>query len=88
MAEFSKQWCDLWDPKRTPDFDIESISRDMYRDRYYPIVCEGFGFNSIHKDVYGVVWLGYADQHEENTTIWKRYKTVLAEHKIMSEKKS
>jgi hypothetical protein len=87
MAEFSKQWCDLYDPKRIPDFDIEAIAKDMYRDRYYPIVCEGFGFDCIHKDAHGVVWLNYPSQ-DKTVDIWKRYKTVMAEQKILLEKKS
>jgi hypothetical protein len=79
MAEFSKQWCEIWDPSMPHGFDIESITRDMYRDRYYPIVCEGFGFNCIHKDTHGNIWLAYAFDSEGNSTSWKRYKTVMLE---------
>jgi hypothetical protein len=81
MAEFSKQWCEIWDPSMPHDFDIEDIIKDMNRDRYYPIVCEGFGFNCIHKDAHGNIWLSYGYDKDGNSTSWRRYKTVLLEEK-------
>jgi hypothetical protein len=78
MAEFSKQWCEIWDPSMTHDFDIEAIAKDMYRDRYYPIICEGMGFRSIYKDHHGRVWLGY-NVEGGNNPVWKPYKSVIAE---------
>ncbi len=34
MAQYSKQWCDIWDPEMSYDFDINKITKDMYSDRY------------------------------------------------------
>jgi hypothetical protein len=86
MAEFSKQWCDIWNTAMIHDFDIEEITRDMYRDRYYPKVCEGFGFNCIHKDTHGLIWLSYGYDKSGNSVSWRRYKTVMLEEKQKASK--
>lgn len=79
--QYSKQWCEMWDPERKWDFDIEAIAKDMYRERYYPITCEGFKFKCIHKDAYGNLWLGY-NEKDGYYSGWKKFVTVLAEEKI------
>ena len=79
MGEFSKQWCEIWDPSMPHSFDIEAIAKDMLRDRYYPIVCEGLGFNCIHKDAHGILWLAYSYDAAGNSTNWKRYKAIIVE---------
>jgi hypothetical protein len=79
MAELSKQWCEIWEPSMPHSFDIEAITRNMYRDRYYPIVCEGFGFNCIHKDAHGIIWLSFGIDSHGNSTTWKRYRSIITE---------
>jgi hypothetical protein len=49
MAEFSKQWCDINDPERTPDFDIDEIAKTLEPNHYASVICEGFGFLAIGK---------------------------------------
>jgi hypothetical protein len=49
MAEFSKQWCDINDSERTPDFDIDEIAKTLEPNHYTSIICEGFGFLAIGK---------------------------------------
>ena len=86
MAQFSKQWCDIWDTSLTHTFDIEAITRDMYGDRYYPIVCEGFGFNCIHKDGYDNIWLSFGYDKNGNNNSWRRYKSVIIEQQRKANK--
>jgi len=79
MEKFSKQWCEIWDPSRPHDFDIEAIVKDMHNDRYYPIFCEGFGFNCIHKDGYDNIWLSFGYDKNGNSAVWRRYKSLIIE---------
>jgi hypothetical protein len=76
MADFSKQWCDIWDPEMPSDFDIDLIAKDLSRDCYYPIICEGLGTISIYKDSYDRIWLGYPKEKEPGT-YYKPYNIVL-----------
>lgn len=49
MADFSKQWCEVNDPKMPWDFDIEAIWDDLLVGNYMPFICEGYGFTAIGK---------------------------------------
>jgi hypothetical protein len=50
MADFSKQWCDRYDPGGLePDFDIEEVFNDLTEGYYTSIICEGYGFTAIAK---------------------------------------
>lgn len=53
MADFSKQYCEKYDPEMKWDFDIEEEFQDMPMSSFKAIICEGFGFFGIHKDVDG-----------------------------------
>jgi hypothetical protein len=64
------------------DFDIEAIAKDMYSDRYYPIVCEGFGFNCIHRDAHDNIWLSFGYDKNGNSSAWRRYKSVIIDHRL------
>lgn len=79
--QYSKQWCDIWEPTRKSDFDVEAIVKNMYRERYYPIICEGLKFKCIHKDGHGNIWLGYIE-NDGYYSGWKKYTQVLNEEKI------
>lgn len=75
---YSKQWCEIWSPDTPHSFDIDSIVTQMYRGRYYPIECEGFGFRCIYKDEHGRVWLAFSGE-DGNYGSWQAYnKTVIA----------
>ena len=54
MVGYSKQWCELWDQSKAYDFDIDKITKELYRGNYYPIKCEGFGFLCLRLVVFGV----------------------------------
>ena len=49
MAEFSKQWCEKYDPEMPWDFDITEIADDLPDEHYTPVICEGYGFTAIGK---------------------------------------
>jgi len=53
MADFSKQYCERYDPELPWDFDIDEVFDDMPFSSFRPIICEGFGFFGLHKDVDG-----------------------------------
>jgi hypothetical protein len=50
MADFSKQYCEKYDPDMTGDFDIDEVFDEMPISSFKPIICEGFGFFGLHKD--------------------------------------
>lgn len=79
MAQFSKQWCDSINTSMPHDFDIDVIVKDLHSDRYYPIVCDGFGFNCIHRDTHDNIWLSFGYDSNGNSTSWRRYKSVIIE---------
>lgn len=76
MAKFSKEWCEIWDPKRIPDYSIEEVVKDVLPERHYPITCYGFGFVNIQRDRYGILWLGFPVEGSK-TVSWSRYASVL-----------
>ena len=47
MAEFSKQWAEIYDPEFPWDFDIEEIASTIPKGHFKPMICEGFGFYGI-----------------------------------------
>ena len=71
---YSKQYCDIWDNELTPDFDIETIAKDMYRDRYYPIECKGLNIFCIHKDINGDLWVSHKEDYgiTRHASDWER----------------
>lgn len=79
MEKFSKEWCEIWDPKRIPDYSIEEVVKDVLPERYYPITCHGFGFVNIHRDRYGILWLG-SPVDDTKKISWSRYASVLLQN--------
>ena len=53
MAEFSKQYCERYDAAMPYDFDIEKEFESMPFSSFRPVICEGFGFFGLHKDIDG-----------------------------------
>lgn len=73
MAEFSKQWCEKFDPKRIWDFDIEEIANNnLQPEQYVPMICEGYGFIAIGKDEYNGIHLAFKDSKTDNIN-WVEY---------------
>lgn len=57
MAEFSKQWADIYDLEFPWDFDIEVEAESIPKGYYKPIICEGFGFIAIEVGIDGETYL-------------------------------
>ena len=90
MADFSKQWTDLYDPEFPWDFDIEKIANDLHKGNYYPIICEGFGFIAIAKSPNkGTTLLALPKNDTKNSdeVEWIDYETFMisAKNKYLSE---
>ena len=76
MAEFSKEYCDVWDHGFPHDFSIQEVAKDLYRGNYYPIICEGFGFVAIAKDKDDKILLAFSDDDDKIT--WQEYNTFMS----------
>lgn len=74
MADFSKQWCELYDPEMPHDFDIEDIVKKLEPGYYRSEICEGFGFIAIAKEETGDISLYIPDQG------WQNYEKFIREH--------
>jgi hypothetical protein len=61
MADFSKQWADVYDSEFPWDFDIEVEAESIPKGYYKPIICEGFGFIAIEVGLDGKTYLIFDD---------------------------
>ncbi len=61
MAEFSKQWADIYDTEFPWDFDIEVEAESISKGYYKPMICEGFGFIAIEVGIDGNIYLLFND---------------------------
>ena len=81
MAEFSKQYCELWDPEFPWDFDIDKIAKDLkpgFAQMYF--ICEGFGFSGICRTLDGEVMLYFRDWENngiEDIGHWISYESFI-----------
>ena len=80
MADFSKEYCDIWDPEFPYDFSILDISKDLQKGSYHSIICEGFGFHAIAKDRNDQILLGFlADSENTHSSIvWQDYNNFMS----------
>jgi hypothetical protein len=78
MAEFSKEYCDIWDQGFPHDFSIESIAKDLHKGNYYPIICEGFGSIAIAKDKWGRTKLAFGSTDDY---VWEDYEEFITKQK-------
>lgn len=53
MAEFSKQWCETNDPELPWDFDIEEEFNKLQPGEFVSVICEGYGFLGLQKQLDG-----------------------------------
>lgn len=80
MADFSKQYCERYEPEMEWDFDIENEFEEMPFSSFKAIICEGFGFFGLHKDVdgnryclFGEEW-GHVPYEEITDQTYLKYK--------------
>lgn len=84
MADFSKQYCDLYDQDMPWDFDIEVIGNDLDPGYSRSIICEGLGFTAIARDLDGSVILYFPDWEEfgiKDKSHWIEYKSFIEDQK-------
>jgi len=84
MADFSKQYCEIYNHGFPWDFDIEEIAAELDSGYMNNIICEGFGFNAIGKKESGEIILHFKDW-ETGKTSWVNYKDYIAEKLISNE---
>ena len=81
MAEFSKQYCEIYEPELDWDFDIEAIAEEIPKGHYKPIICEGFGFSGIGVRLDGDIQILVIDTNAEDTLVQVDYKKYISLHK-------
>lgn len=80
MADFSKQWAEIFDPEFPWDFDIEEVAKNLVSGYHTPCICEGFGFISIGKDTEGTIILYVPDWEDtgiEEVGHWIEYEKFI-----------
>jgi hypothetical protein len=87
MAEFSKQWAEIYDSEFPWDFDIEEIAETIPKGHYKPIICEGFGFSGIGVRLDGTIEILVVDRNDEDSLIQLDYKNYIALHKSKAQMK-
>lgn len=71
MADYSKQWCDQFDPGgMEPDFDIFEILETIDNGMGRACICEGYGFLAVGKDEEGNGLVFMPDEKDFNFGIW------------------
>ena len=81
MAEFSKQWAELYDSEFPWDFDIEEIAESIPKGYYKPIICEGFGFSGIGVRLNGDIEILLIDPIAKDNLVQVDYKKYISLHK-------
>jgi hypothetical protein len=81
MAEFSKQYCEIYEPEMDWDFDIDEIVESIPKGYYKPIICEGFGFSGIGVRLDGSIEILVRDRTDENNLVQVDYKKYISLHK-------
>ena len=81
MADFSKQYCEIYDWDFPWDFDIEEIAETIPKGHYKPIICEGFGFLGIGVDLNDNIEILLTDPNDETKYVQLDYKKYIALHK-------
>ena len=81
MAEFSKQYCEIYNSEMEWDFDIEDIAETIPKGYYKPIICEGFGFSGIGVRLDGSIEIMVIDPTDEDSLVQIDYKRYISLHK-------
>ncbi len=87
MAEFSKQYCEIYEPEMDWDFDIDEVVETIPKGHYKPIICEGFGFSGIGVRLDGSIEILIRDRTDEDNLIQIDYKKYISLHKSKAQMK-
>jgi hypothetical protein len=83
MAEYSKQFCEMYAKDIPYTFDIMEEANKLDNDTAVNISCEGYGFIAIGKDAIGNILL--AMKTDEEIAPWKPYLEVVNNIKKLME---
>jgi len=64
MAEYSKQYCDKYDPGFPHDFDLDELYDQLKPGQSMAVICEGYGFTHISISEEGVKQVVYTNYDE------------------------
>ena len=81
MADFSKQYCEIYDHEFPWDFDIEEVADELDSGFMNNIICEGFGFDAIGKKESGEIVLRFTDW-KTKTKSWIGYNDYINKEKL------
>ena len=76
MADFSKQWCEQNNFGMPGDFDILKEADALQSNSYVSMICEGYGFNAIGKDIENNIMLAFHNW-QDGTTKWVPYNQIV-----------
>ena len=77
MAEFSKQYCDLYDVGFPHDFDIMEEYHKLKPGNYVPYICEGFDFIAIGNLGDECMLAIPVEDAPYGTVVWKSYNEIV-----------
>ena len=83
MADFSKQWAELYDSEFPWDFDIEVEAETIPKGYYKPMICEGFGFIAIEVGLDGNIYLIFDAGNNEVDKV--QYNAFIQKQKLKSD---
>lgn len=82
MADFSKQWAEIYDSEFPWDFDIEVEAQTIPKGYYKPLICEGFGFIAIEVGLNGDIYLIFGSDSDGVEKV--DYKNFMEKQKLKS----
>ncbi len=83
MADFSKQWAELYDSEFPWDFDIEAEAETIPKGYYKQMICEGFGFIAIEVGLDGKTYLIFDGGNNQIDKV--EYETFIKNRKLKSD---
>ena len=82
MAEFSKQYCQIYNMGFNGDFDVYEEWAKLHPGHAVAYICEGFGFDMIGKRQSGdevIVWV--TDWDDDSKSGWKNFDDMVLKAK-------
>jgi hypothetical protein len=76
MADYSKQYCKNEIMGFEGDFDIIEIANNLSPNSYTSIICEGYGFIAIGKNINNDIILAFPNYYN-NTINWITYEDLI-----------
>ncbi len=83
MADFSKQWAELYDSEFPWDFDIEAEAETIPKGYYKQMICEGSGFIAIEVGLDGKTYLIFDGGNNQIDKV--EYETFIKNRKLKSD---